>query len=343
MNNYFNYAKLSEIADNIPPFRGTNRYPVENRRHTYKYFTIGTDTDGQRLFNIGYYHEHEKEMFTKEQYEDIIKNIKSKSALSKYNEETTWDEFNRKYVSVGKFYKYIKKDRILAIVRADNTIEFTKTYYGQGDRHFLSGDGWTTKGYVSTSVRHGGMTYFLSNTRRQRGLPIFKGMRFNIDTLELHPDSKYIFKRRVVNRKKVKEAFKKYQQPFNLAKTMLGAMTYEVFNDDMNNVIQEYFGGDYKQYNFLGHEDRIKGMEIADSIILDKPLDAFYLYVKSINIRFWQNDKPIDAFHRVQHKLKNHLYYINDTFDYEEYDHTQALPTSSWDMDLIVNGKIIKR
>jgi hypothetical protein len=343
MNNYFNYAKLSEIADNIPPFRGTNRYPVENRRHTYKYFTIGTDTDGQRMFNIGYYHEHEKESITNEEYAEILAKTKSKRALNKLHQEDEWDEVNKRYNPTGNYYRYLKNDRILAIVRADNTIEFTDAYYGQGDRHFLSGDGWTTKGYVSTSVRHGGMTYFLSNTRRQHGLPIFEGMRFNMTTLELHPDSKYIFKRRVVNRKKVKEAFKKYEQPFTLARTMLGAMSTEVFKDDISNVLGEHLSDEAAQNNWISQSDVEKAIGIADSIILDKPLDAIYLYIKSMGVRFYSNDKPIEAFQRVQHKLKNHLYYINDTFDYEEYDHTQALPTSSWDMDLIVNGKIIKR
>ena len=344
MNNYFNYAHLSEIADNIPPFRGTNRYPVENRRHTYKYFTIGTDTDGQRLFNIGYYHTHDKEIITDEEYKEIVAKTKSKHQLSKIHEEDEWDEVNRNYKLTGNYYRYLKNDRILAIVRADNTIEFTDIYYGQGDRYFLSeANGWTTKGYVSTSVRHGGMTYFLSDTRRQRGIPIFKGMRFNMTTHEIHPDSKYIFRRRVVNRKKVKEAFKKYEQPFTLAKTMLGAMSTEVFKDDITNVIAEYLGDEVEQRGWIGHDNAEKAMKIADSIILDKPLDAIYLYVKSIGVNFYANDKPIEAFQRVQHKLKSHLYYLNDTFDYEEYDTTHPLPTSSWGMDLIVNGKIIKR
>jgi hypothetical protein len=343
MNNYFNYARLSEIADKIPPFRGTNRYPIENRRHTYKYFTIDTDTDGQRVFNIGYYHYHEKEMFTKEQYEDIIKNIKSKSEINKYNEETTWDEFNRQYVRAGKFYKYIKKDRILAKVRADNTIEFLNSDYGQGDRHFLTGDNWRASGYFSTSVRHGGSTYFFAGTSRKQGIPIFKGMRFHIESKQIHPDSKYIIRRRVVNRKKVKEAFKKYEQPFSLVKTMLGAMTYEVLNDDMNNVIREYLGSEIVNTNWLSHDHTQKAMEIADSIILDKPLDAFYLYIKSIGIRFYNQDMPINAFYRVQHRLKKHLHYVNDTFDYEEYTTTDALPSSTWTMDLIVNGNIIER
>jgi len=343
MNTNFDYARLSEIADKVVPFRGTNRYPIESRRHTYKYFTIDTDTDGQRVFNIGYYHIYDKEMFTKEQYEDILKSTKLKSELNKYNIETTWDEVNRNHVRTGNYYKYNKNDRILAKVRADNTIEFTETNYGQGDRHFLTGDNWRASGYFSTSVRHGGSTYFFAGTSRKQGIPIFKGLRFHIESKQVHPDSKYVIRRRIVNRKKVKEAFKKYEQPFSLAKTMLGAMTYEVFNDDMHNVIAEYIGSEFKQHNYLGHDDRLKAMKIADSIILDKPLDAIYLYVKSIGIRFWQDDKPIDAFTRVYDKLKTHLYYVNDTFDYEEYTTTDGLPSSTWDMDLVVSGNIIKR
>jgi hypothetical protein len=343
MNNYFNYARLAEIADKDVPFRGTNRYPVENRRHTYKYFTIDTDTDGQRMFNIGYYHMHDKETITDEEYKEIVAKTKSKRALNKLHQEDEWDEVNKRYNPTGNHYRYLKNDRILATVRADNTIEFNETYYGQGDRHFLSGDGWTTKGYFSTSVKHGGMTYFLSNTKRKQGLPIFKGMRFNMTTLELHPDSKYIFKRRTVNRKKVKEAFKKYEQPLTLAKTMLSAMTSEVFKDDIGNVLAEYLGDEVAQSNWMGTDCRKKAMEIADSIILDKPLDAIYLYIKSMHIRFYLSDKPIDTFTRVKHQLKKHLYYLNDTFDYDEYDSTHPLPTSSWDMDLIVNGKIIIR
>ena len=125
---------------------------------------------------------------------------------------------------------------------------------------------------------------------------------------------------------------------------MLGAMTYEVFKDDMNNVIEEYFDDDIVQRGgWMGEDNTKKAMKIADSIILDKPLDAIYLYIRAIGIRFWQQDLPINGFYRVQHRLKKHLYYINDTFDYEEYGTTDFLPTSSWDMDLIVNGKIIKR
>jgi hypothetical protein len=343
MNTNFNYARLSEIADKVVPFRGTNRYPIENRRHTYKYFTIDTDTDGQRVFNIGYYHYHEKEIYNSEEYKAILLTIKSKAAISKYSAESTWDEVNRSHMPTGNYYKYITKDRILAKVRADNTIEFVMSDYGQGDRHFLTGDNWRASGYFSTSVRHGGSTYFFAGTSRKQGIPIFKGLRFHIESKQIHSDSKYVIRRRVVNRKKVKEAFKKYEQPFSLVKTMLGAMTYEVLNDDMNNVIREYLGSEIVNTNWLSHDHTQKAMEIADSIILDKPLDAFYLYIKSIGIRFWQNDKPIDAFHRVQRKLKNHLYYINDTFDYEEYTTTDGLPTSSWDMDLVVNGNIIKR
>lgn len=341
MNNYFSYAHLLEIADNIPPFRGTNRYPVENRRHTYKYFTIGIDTDGQRLFNIGYYHEHEKEMLTQEQYDEIKAKTKSKRELSKIHEENKWE--NGAYIPTGEYARYNRGDRILAIVRADNTIEFTQTYYGQGDRHFLTGDSWRASGYFSTSVRHGGSTYFFAGTNRKRGIPVFKGLRFNIESKQIHADSKYIFRRRVVNRKKVTEAFKKYKQPFTLAKTMLGAMTYEVFKDDMNNVIEEHFGNEAVTNGWFSHDNTQKAMKIADSIILDKPLDAIYLYIRAIGIRFWQQDLPINGFHRIQHRLKKHLYYINDTFDYEEYGTTDFLPTSSWDMDLIVNGKIIIR
>ena len=343
MNNYFKYTHLSEIADNIPPFRGTNRYPVENRRHTYKYFTLDTDTDGQRVFNIGYGHIHHKKMITGEEYKNIVANTKSKCELNKIHEEHEWDEVNRKHVHTGNYYRYIKQDRILAKVRADNTIEFTEAYYGQGDRYFLSGNSWTTKGYVSTSVRHGGMSYFLSNTRRQRGLPIFRGMRFNMSTLEVHPNSKYIFRRRVVNRKKVKESLEVFKKPFTLAKTMLGAMTTEVFREDMDNVLIEHFGEEYSEHKQLYGEHRIKAMEIADSIILDKPLDAIYLYVKSMSVRYYSNNNPIQVFNDLLPNLKRHIYYVSDVFDYEEYDHTQGLPSSSWDMDLIVNGKIIKR
>lgn len=344
MNNYFNYAKLAEIADKDVPFRGTNRYPVENRRHTYKYFTIDTDTDGQRVFNIGYYFEHEKKILTQEQYDEIKAKTKSKRALSQIYEESEWDVATKQHVSTGMYSRYIKKDRIIAKVRADNTIEFLTSYYGQGDRHFLTGDNWRASGYMSTSVRHGGTTYFFAGTSRRQGIPIFKGLRFNLESKQIHPDSKYIIRRRTVNRKKVTEAFKKYKEPFNLVKTMLGAMTNEVFNDDMNNVITEHFGDEIKnQHGWLSHDHTQKALVIADSIILDKPLDAIYLYIKAVGIRYWHQDIPINAFHRVYNKVKERLYYKEDTFDYEDYDTTMLLPQSNWQMDLIVNGKYIER
>jgi hypothetical protein len=293
------------------------------------------------MFNIGYYHIHTKEIITQEQYDEIKAKTKSKRELSKIHEENKWD--NGTYIPTGEYSRYHKGDRILAKVRADNTIEFTEIDYGQGDRHFLTGNNWRASGYFSTSVRHGGSTYFFTGTNRKRGIPIFKGLRFHIESKQIHADSKYIFRQRTINRKKAKESLEIFKKPFTLAKTMLNAMTIEVFRDDIDNVAKEYFGDDVDGNRWFSHDHTLKAIEIADSIILEKPLDAIYLYIKGMHIGFYSGDKPINAFNYLLPKLKRHIYYVSDVFDYKEYGTTDILPTSSWHMDLVVNGKIIKR
>lgn len=342
MHRNFNYARLKDIVANVKPFKLQRMaegiptmYPFDNRKHTYKYFTVDHDTDGQEMYRVGYYQESEKITISTEEFE------------SKYKPNLTERQIKHYWYDKGDTWEtYVYKPATQVILRADNTVEFTRQFYGQGERQFLNGQ-WGRRGYIASSAKHGGMIYHAHKDGKKYIMPIFQGFRFNPDTNEVHDSSKYTVTIRTINRKTSKEVVKQYEDKFNLAKAIFSSMTNEVYRDQINSIIaehmpQEMHNGRY----YLSNQDKEKAIKLADSLLYDKPIDAFLLYIKGLNLYAYYGSRVTEAFDSYQRAIKGvtkRLYYINDTFEYTTYDHTQSLISSSWVIDIKVNNNIVVR
>ena len=95
-----------------------------------------------------------------------------------------------------------------ARIRSDNSIEFIRVepFMYQGLRMIMSAFHYRN-GYFRSSVRHGGIIYNKLIDEHEgiwRIIPIFKGLRMNMDTLEIHDSCKYTFTKKTITEKKLK-------------------------------------------------------------------------------------------------------------------------------------------
>jgi len=208
------YARLERITTVEKPYRkSTNRYPLENRKCSYKYF-IEEQLDGEKVYAIVYGHKYEQEPITIEEYNADIANSKNSHI----------DTVTKTY------YRYRKVPNKIGIVHPDNTFEFITDFkigLGQGVRiHF--NNGWFRYGTnLKSSTKHGGVIVTFGYGADAITHPVFKGLRISLDTGEAHSSCKYEVHRKIAIRKKVNELCKPYKKPLDTALLMLNNMTKE--------------------------------------------------------------------------------------------------------------------
>ena len=130
--NGLSYQRLEKITTIEPHFRGNkDRFPLGQRRQNNKYFLV-RDENGQKVFDIVYgthwkRHELTKDDWTARGGEDG----KGNYAYTQYD--------NKGQATGEKEYgRYEPAPNVMGTVRPDETFQFTKEIYHQGDRCFLS-------------------------------------------------------------------------------------------------------------------------------------------------------------------------------------------------------------
>jgi hypothetical protein len=207
MNSNLRYEHLKRITETQKPYRGTiNKYPFSDRHHNYKYF-YPREVNGEIEYHVGYYHKWESETMTAEEF-NAKKSSMAKGERKKWREETIWKKDSSGIERTGNFIKDFKNPKVDLIIRSDNTVEIVTDSFHQGMRMIFSA--WNyANGVFQSSVEHGGIVYGRRDNGVDIRIPIFKHIRFNMDTMAIHESSKYIATYKTVDRKKSKEAEKK--------------------------------------------------------------------------------------------------------------------------------------
>jgi hypothetical protein len=195
-----NYTKLNEIHKNVAPIRGHNVWPLGFRKYSARHFAPRNDGS----------------------YELWYWNLSSKNVTD------------------------AEKLSPLAIVHSDNTIEIAtnRTMYqsdywmlnvGMGDRAL-----WQSprnhNPMISTSVKYGGEYLQYANHRR---LPLFKGMRWNLDTGKFHDDHGFTVRKWVVDRKLSDGIRKRYADQIKACKVMVRQFDEKSFIRFMNDITED--------------------------------------------------------------------------------------------------------
>jgi len=342
MNNELKYERLKRITETQKPWRGTiDKYPFSDRNHNYKYF-YPREVNGEIEYHVGYYHKWQTESMTTEEF-NAKKSSMAKGELKKWREKEKWNTDARTYEPTGYYEKDVKNPKVDLIIRSDNTAEIVTDNFHQGMRMIFSAYSYSN-GVFQSSVNHGGIVYGRRDSRGDIRIPIFKHMRFNMDTMEVHPSSKYIATYNTVDRKKSKEAMSIYQDKLNGAYAFITCMDKESFNQDREEVVEELIP-DNKGSHWWSDAMRKEAISLADNIFFEKPVEAIYTYMKAFNVGYYMSSlaDPSDWISSFKKKFAKYIHVKHDTFTKEYLTHLENFKSSPWNIEITVNGKMVER
>ena len=243
----------------------------------------------------------------------------------------------------------VTEPNVFGIVRSDNTIEFAVDghYMHQGLRQIMSGNYY--KGYFRSSIRHGGIVYSKRVDEENniwKTIPIFKGLRINIDTMEIHESSKYTFVKKTINREKSKALLDKYENAYKVAEVMFINLDRDKLYDITKEIGKEYFPECYVEsgnYSYINIDDPKEFMAKADEILESSPFDSFMLYINAMSIWWRHRDDMKECFTKAKKKIYKAMQENKDVFNVKEFNHTHDLSSSVWDLEVKVNGNLVHR
>ena len=342
MNNELKYERLKRITETQKPYRGTiDKYPFSDRNHNYKYF-YPREVNGEIEYHVGYYHKWQTETMTTEEFNAKKGSMDSKE-FKKWREKEKWNTDARTYEPTGYHEKDVKNPKVDLIIRSDNTVEIVTDNFHQGMRMIFSAYHYAN-GVFQSSIAHGGIVYGRRDNGVDIRIPIFKHMRFNMDTMEIHPSAHYIASYKTVDRKLSKEAINIYQDKLNGAYAFINCMDRESFLSDMQSVLQELFADDSNHY-YWGREKKDNAVVLADKIFFDKPVEAIYAYMKAFSVSYYLGNQssPSDWLKGFKKKFAKHIHVKHDTFDTDFITHLENFKSSPWHIDITIDGKMVER
>jgi len=324
------YSRLQTITSTQKPYRGTtDRYPLASRRHIHKNFYVD-DLNGERVFRITYGNTHKEFAVTKEEY----------MANQNTFHEVHWRAIDHPL----RYVRYELHARELGIVRPDNTFEFTAKHYGQGERQLLSNG----IGALSVSTRHGGLVIknYVSPFIMH---PIFKNMRLNMDTMQVHDSCNYKMYGKRVNRGEGKKFLSQFEDFFKITEVMLKNMEWKSFLEGSSEVMKELMGEDKFEHTYYLEDYAKRDMaKLALERIHTAPFDACVLYCVAYDINRlyysmhssnrYVNDLE-NLFINMKRRVSKELYKANPSvMSVVEYETGKPYPASEWGVDIFVNG-----
>ena len=343
MNSELKYERLKRITETQKPYRGTtDKYPFSDRKHNYKYF-VPVEVNGEIEYHVGYYHKWYTDDMTGDEF-NARKESMDKKELKQWHEKSEWDSNARTYQKTGTYERNFKNPKVDLIVRSDNTVEIVTNNFHQGMRMIFSAYQYSN-GVFQSSVNHGGIVYGRRDSRGDIRIPIFKGMRFNMDTMQVHPSAHYIATYRTVDRKLSKEAMSIYQDKLNGAFAFITCMDKEIFREDMQNVTTELLPENGVSNYYWGSQAQDEAEKLADSIFFEKPVEAIYLYMKSFHVGYYMSSQaqPSDWIKGFKKKFAKYIQEKHETFSKEYLTHLENFKSSQWNIDVTVNGKMVER
>lgn len=343
MLEYISYDKLVGVMNNVKPYRKTDRYPLAKRTHRGKYM-IPKEVNGKMEFHVCYHWRHNPIDITDAEYKKLSS-----------DEQQNYHWCNRHGIKALTeaeriFRKYDRTPNVVVVIRDDNTAEFVAEYLGQGDRGFLS---YFSHGYFTTSVRKGGGLY-------KRGMveqPVFRGLRLDITTHEPHESCNYEVISRVVDRKKAKHVLAEFERPFTIAEAMLKGYSLETFFADVHTMRVAVDDANNGETNIYLDRDKYKETgikllntdEVGGAMLLMIHKDYSLVnraqrYMNTNVLDSWQRNygEPIDYFTRMKKTVHREIYKECNALKERVHKHGDHIPTSTWDVEVKLNGNTVK-
>lgn len=365
---WLDITRIKRIMANDKPYRGsTNRFPLMQRNHRHKYFLVD-ELNGETIYRIIYGETHSHENISTTTYEELKKQ-KKQSNVKLVDHSYTMSTGEK----TERYYKVTSTPCEMGIVREDNTFEYTGGAYHQGDNIFMSNilsvdqRSSGAHGGLIMCTRYGG-GYRLNAEEVATMIPIFKGLRINLDTFKPHESCDYRITSHKVSRKNGKEFLKRYEDFYKISEAMMKSMQYEHFLDLAYEIIMEE--GDYThevyECYYIERDMELNLIDLAYKNLNEKPIDSLIMFATAYDIdRFWQRlrshasakksgggayrhwggDLELDKFFlSVKRRLNKEVYKANPSvMKVVEHEQGKYYPPSTWGIQVTVNGKEVEQ
>jgi hypothetical protein len=330
------FNKLASKVRSVDPYRGTMRYPMENRSNRQNIFEL-VETNNDIEFHISHGYRYTEKEISEARFK-LLDGVRGARVHKKTHDHESYE-----------YYTHESVPRVLCVVRSDNTLEYVANSYYQGDNMKMSD--WMG-GYQHDTYRMSGTAYTSGYyNKHDKGVchPIFKGLRINQETHEPVGMNVQVF-RRTVNRKKSKELMAKYKEAFKSPDAMLKCMDTDTMIVSIKDILDEHFGHDGNTYI-----NTKKCFEIAermfaegsnfDGVILHgfaQGIQGFNRWAidsfsSGQNRNYYRMTEPKNVVPRLISCMAKKLYKEYKPFDEEEVDF-KNVKGSEWGIRIVVDG-----
>jgi hypothetical protein len=333
MANHLDFKSLASKVRSIDPYRGTMRYPMESRSNRQNVFEL-VEKDNDIEFHISHGYRYEQVEISEARYK-LMEGVRGARNVKKTHDH---EEF--------EYYTTQITPRVLCVVRSDNTLEYTRASFYQGDNMKMSD--WSG-GYQYDSYRMSGTAWSGSYYKPNMNHPVFAGLRIDQETHQPVGQKIQVF-RRTVNRKRSKELMASYKERFKSPHALLKCMDTDTMMVSVKDILDEHFGNQQNHYIstsefFAIAEKMFSEGSNFDAVILHamaQGIQGFNRWAidsyQSGNTRgYYRMTEPKNVVPRLIACMSKKLYKEYKPFDEEEVDFINV-KGSQWGIRVVVDG-----
>jgi hypothetical protein len=332
------FNSLASKVRSTDPYRGTMRYPMENRSNRQNIFEL-VETDNDIEFHVSHGYRYEQKPISEARFK-LLDGVRGAGVHKKTHDNDGHD-----------YYTHETVPRVLCVVRSDNTLEYVADSYYQGDNMKMAD--WMG-GYQYDSYRMSGTAYSYSYNTKGSNInhPVFKGLRIDADHNPVGMNVQVF--RRTVDRKKSKDLMAKYKEAFKSPDAMLKCMDTDTMVVTIKDILDEHFGNNDNHYIstkdcFTIAERMFAEGSNYDGVILHgfaQGLQGFNRwaidsYTSGQNRNYYRMVEPKNVVPRLIASMSKKLYKEFKPFDEEEVSFKNVAP-SQWGIRVVADGVEVK-
>ena len=250
-------------------------------------------------------------------------------------------------------------DMELIKIHSDDTVEFTANRgYGQGDCGILAS---MLYGWVQIQGQYGGAVYYHSRNWSEKPNsikhPVFKGLRFHIETGTLHESSKYEVHTLNLNPKKTKILRAPYEGLFKIGAQLMKVMDKNQISQEIRDTREKLKAQDILWSSRDVRQDLEEYLSNNDGVGALIHLGAVYNYKNILGWYRWGNPDSRDLASLGEKSYVAYVkkYFLNEIYNREivnggDVCHTSVvegplveLPTDRWGQKIFVGGNEVTR
>lgn len=335
------YERLTEVTKSVPPYRGShNRFPISNRNHNHKNFFV-EQLDGETVYRITFYYHHSWIPADKMAFE-LHPNVFQERPKFIKNDAGYWDKVEGEF----EYGRYEKVPRTIGIVRPDNTFEFVCDAISQSENIFFNNHVPTFSGVIQTNCRMGGATVRDSWSNPNVVVPLFKGLRVDLNTLKVHESQNVVIHKYNIDRKKAKPLMQKYGDMIKVSRPMLMAMDTETLLNEIAELVEHLENNKAEDIEQIASEANENKNYFESAVLFAWLMNASNIrsIVRYRQSSYYARNFTPEKFHMdMMRGLSKQVYKAESPFTVTEIQAGVPYTSSEWGIDVFCNGEKVNQ